>query len=712
MRFFTIFALLMLSIHGNLYSQALVNNYANIYIKPGAQVYVKTNSVNNNKLIDNGGELTIEQDFINNDLANGGGANGKYFIQNDWINNGNFTADQSLVRLYGDDQLITGTSITSFYDLELTGTGIKRQTINSETSHVLALNDRELATDEYEMLVSNPATNAITRTTGFVSSLDMGRLSRNTNVTAAYLFPTGSSLGVTRYRPIDITPNATSPHTYGVRLANTDATTEGFDRNVKETEICEVNPNYYHRIYRTNGTVPANIQINYDLASDGVWADAGHWQNIPQWENTTAVPGLNPPFYIFRLNAWNDFTYSPFALVKFNPIISLSAQDATCRGVADGAASATVTTGIPPYSYEWSNGGSTSGINDLTGGVYTLTITDNSNCTAVESVTVEEPDLLTSFPSINSATCEGLEDGGIKLNPFGGTAPYTAQWSNGDTSLSPTDLAPGFYTATITDANNCITDTVMEVTSTSIFNVEATGTDAACEGASSGSVLTEIISGTTPPFTYLWNTGDTTSTLTGVVPGTYSITVKDVLDCEKNAVAIVSISGIDLEEEITNASCPDVPDGSLAVTVLGGNAPYNYTWSNGATSPDQPNIRAGVYFLTVTDNDNCEVTETYTIITEKPDSECDFLVIYDVFSPNSDGVNDIWVIDGLSLYPENEIQIFNRWGNLVFEARPYNNDWEGRSNKGELLPVATYYYILKLNNTDQTIHSGHINLLR
>src|SRR5688572_25249875 len=145
------------------FSQTLVNNYGKIYIKQGAIVTIRTNSVTNHALIDNAGELTVEQDFINNDTANGGGANGVYRVQRDWVNNAVFTADQSKVALYGNDQLITGSSVTAFYDLELTGTGVKRQTINAETSNLLALNDRELATDSFEMLVTNPDPAAITR---------------------------------------------------------------------------------------------------------------------------------------------------------------------------------------------------------------------------------------------------------------------------------------------------------------------------------------------------------------------------------------------------------------------------------------------------------------------------------------------------------------------------------------------------------------------
>jgi gliding motility-associated-like protein len=92
--------------------------------------------------------------------------------------------------------------------------------------------------------------------------------------------------------------------------------------------------------------------------------------------------------------------------------------------------------------------------------------------------------------------------------------------------------------------------------------------------------------------------------------------------------------------------------------------------------------------------------------------ECDTLVVYDVFSPNGDGTNDQWIVDGLDAYPDNELQIFNRWGNVVFEAKPYLNDWDGESDKGEPLPSATYYYILKLYSVDKATYSGSVTLVR
>ena len=117
-------------------------------------------------------------------------------------------------------------------------------------------------------------------------------------------------------------------------------------------------------------------------------------------------------------------------------------------------------------------------------------------------------------------------------------------------------------------------------------------------------------------------------------------------------------------------------------------------------------------FVWTVSNGPCGTTTDTVLITLR---DCSRLVIPDAFSPNGDGVNDTYVIEGLIYYPLNKFQVFNRWGSQVLERSPYNNDWDGRSeadmNWGELLPESTYYYILDLGNGDAP-YTGYIYLKR
>lgn len=330
---------------GILHAQLVYNNGALIAVKTGATVIIKTNSLRNaSGTVDNAGTIHVEGSFTNDGTANEGATNGYYKIQNDWINNGTYNPASGKVELYGVNQIIGGSSITNFSTLTLSGSGIKTLNINANVNTLLELNDRELATNSNIITIVNTNLNAITRTTGFVSSVNTGRLARAMSSTGAYLFPVGSSIGVPRYRPVTISPGNVLLHQYEVRLANVDATLEGYDRNVRASQLCEINPNYYHLINRTSGNSAADVTFFYDPITDGTWATVAHWQNLPQWQNTgLSTPGSSPPFNTLTLAGWNDFTLPAFALANLGPDATITGAVTICQGQ-----SATITfTGTP-----------------------------------------------------------------------------------------------------------------------------------------------------------------------------------------------------------------------------------------------------------------------------------------------------------------------------------------------------------------------------
>ncbi len=278
------------------------------------------------ELFNNGDTL-----FVNNDViyVNGGITNvangvfdnyGKIYLTQNWTNNaGNpsFTgASNGEIILSGVNQTIQGTDITEFYILTLQGTGIKSLNgINTIVKQQLNLNDIELATDVNTLFITNPSLNAIQRSSGFVSSLGTGSLSREMTLGLPYLFPVGSSDGIERYRPVKIRPTLNANVTYTVRMANVNATSEGYDINFKEQKISQVNPNFYHLIKRTNGSQNADLIFYYSTVEDGIVNDVAHWQNNPQWESIDAKAdapenGLNA----LKVESWNDFSNPAFAL--------------------------------------------------------------------------------------------------------------------------------------------------------------------------------------------------------------------------------------------------------------------------------------------------------------------------------------------------------------------------------------------------------------
>jgi gliding motility-associated-like protein len=304
-------------------AQLLFNNGANIAVTGGGVLFVDGAVENAHGLLSNAGQTTVRGYFRNGSTATGGGAAGEYIVLGDWENNNTFTADQSNVRLKGNNQLITGTQATTFYDLTLeTANSVKTQTLDANVNHLLVLNDCELATGENKMTVLNPVAASVTRGTGFVSSTGAGRLVRSANATSTYLFPTGwNNNGTVYYRPVEIVPSVTDAQSFAVRMAYGDPSLEGYDVNTKAGNVIDVNTKFFHLIKQFNSTSSSALSIYYDAATDGNWGSIGRWQGLPHWEDllfTTAT--VASPLSHITKTAWLDNSNEPHALINAKEI--------------------------------------------------------------------------------------------------------------------------------------------------------------------------------------------------------------------------------------------------------------------------------------------------------------------------------------------------------------------------------------------------------
>lgn len=149
-----------------------------------------------------------------------------------------------------------------------------------------------------------------------------------------------------------------------------------------------------------------------------------------------------------------------------------------------------------------------------------------------------------------------------------------------------------------------------------------------------------------------------------------------------------------------NATCLGANDGVASLTVTGGTAPYSYVWTSGPGDSLATNdsLAPGTYTVTVTDAGNLSQSHTFTVI---DGTDICNVHVYSGFTPNGDGQNDLWIIDYLELHQPNEVEIYNRWGNLVWSGTNYDNVnvvWNGKTQGGEELPDGTYYWIIKEGN--------------
>ena len=284
--------------------------------------------------------------------------------------------------------------------------------------------------------------------------------------------------------------------------------------------------------------------------------------------------------------------------------VTVYGESQICDIVPDGKATAVPFGGTQPYTYIWSNGGTGAQITGLAGGTYTVTVTDAKGCTTTGSATVyfwnEGVWIMDSTVQIK---CFGDNNGFTKVSGMSGTPPYSYQWSanaGGSTSNVLTNLAPGTYTVTVTDANGCSNSHIVTIFQPPALVVSATTTSGTCGLAGSATVTA---SAGTPPYTFTWSNGSNNTTI--VVPaGTYTVTVKDANNCSKQVSATITVSNNPLSITtaiLSSAGC--TVGGSASATVIGGTGPYTYTWSTAPTQTTSTatNLPAGTYTVTVVD---------------------------------------------------------------------------------------------------------------
>lgn len=593
-------------------AQSLFYNSGEIYIDSGVIVHVNGAFENDemihpaqtNTLLENNGEITTATNikagnFIirNNATVRGGGT---YRVEQNWINHSpNFIANKSQVILFGDqEQLITGSELTYFSQLELRGDGltgtdrVKRMTLNARVKDTLRLNDRELAADSFALIVENSHPTAITHNDtvgkeGFVSTLlgttQSGYLSRRTSNSAeVYLFPVGSSINPPSgreyvYRPVELTPSSASTNTFQVRFTYNDPTLDGYDVLKFDSTICTVNDQYYHIINHPVGFDSAHTSIVYDPVTDGIFDRIARWGQFGDslWNNQLASRLTTDAPYS-RVTLRNNHLFSndtmPFALADLFPLKpTVDGPTSVCSGSNNILFTGESNTDF----FEWEI---PTGV-EIASGATNDSIRLNFNNTG---------GVIRSISTSASGKCKEISDSLIVI-------------------INPSPVAG--FTA---DTNDVFTRYNIQFTDTSL------GT----------------------PVAWRWYFGDGDSSLSPVPKHAYD--------------------------------------------------------------------EVGTYpvILYITDSKGCtDSVSSFIRVLEG-------IFIPNVFTPNGDGVNDVFWISSSGL-EDYHIQIFNRWGNLIFETTATEIIWDGTTPTGKEVQAGTYYYVLKAASTTRDYsRKGYITLLK
>jgi SdrD B-like domain/SprB repeat/Secretion system C-terminal sorting domain len=326
--------------------------------------------------------------------------------------------------------------------------------------------------------------------------------------------------------------------------------------------------------------------------------------------------GQNITFFKTRFG----FLASAFFMFMLLPMLSQAqgvtatvfGTNITCFGANNGSASATVISGVAPYTYAWSNGGSTATINNLGPGHYTVTITGANQASASTSVLITQPPQLTVTLLNQTQICVVAPNGNASAVPAGGVAPYTYMWSNGANTAQINNLTSGTYTVTVTDSRGC---TTASSTFVGFFNegvwIGDMISQITCFGANNGMITAMPMSGT-EPFTYAWSTGATTMKIQNLGPGTYTVTVTDANTCfGVHTIVLTQPTALSTVTSSTSAACSN--NGTATITPGGGTPPYTIVWSTGSNNFTITNLAPGNYTATVTDANGCAKVTTVTV---------------------------------------------------------------------------------------------------
>lgn len=310
-------------------------------------------------------------------------------------------------------------------------------------------------------------------------------------------------------------------------------------------------------------------------------------------------------------NTANGCSAADTLMVVQNAPLSLSIQpfDASCFGSATGVALAAPAGGDSAYTFLWSNGDTGAAADSLSAGVYTLTLTDGEGCSITAGTTIGQPGALIINVTTTPETAAGAADGTAAATPGGGTPPYTFAWSNGATTSSLANLAPGTYNVAVTDSLGC-TAAAQAIVNNSIctgFGLALNVANLSCHNDSSGAIVA-VVSGGAPQFSYQWSTGSLASGVSNLAAGAYSVTVSDANNCIISAgVSLSEPQPLTVSTAVVNPACAGEAGGSISVQPLGGTGPFLYAWSTGDSISTLTQLLAGAYGVTVTDSLNCQV---------------------------------------------------------------------------------------------------------
>lgn len=528
------------------------------------------------------------------------------------------------------------------------------------------------------------------------------------------------------------------PHSYLWNTTSTNPTIGGLSAGIYTLTITDASGcsmDFVFPLNNANAAVPtlSSTDIScYGLCDgtiDTTSITSGTSPFVFDWFDNSGNPlGVNTPLltalcegeYVLQVtDALGCLSYETAMIAEPDTILlnPLFLIDPTCNGICDGTIVSNPIGGTLPFTFTWNDPSnqSTFTASGLCDGNFQVTITDANGCQVTQSGTITEPAaIIITTNSTTDATCLNAADGEADISVVGGTPGYTYQWisqtlQDTTTNEDLTGALPMNYFLTVFDANGCFAQDTIAI-DTGLVVLSNAGLD---QFICFNDTLTlfgssNIINANS----YSWY--DSTGTLlidTNILvlpplnPGnTIFIFEVSFSGCSHSDTVVITMNG-----QLTVDAGPDIEMYPQQTNQIGGSpttaatnsvvwTPNTYLINDTVFNPTvvMPVIST-TYYVTATDSNGCSVTDS-VYVEVLPE-----IVIPDGISPNGDNLNDTWILDFLDQYPgvSVKINVYNRWGELLFESdENYNDDWDGRTKDGKPLPAGTYYYVIDIEHED------------
>jgi gliding motility-associated-like protein len=333
-----------------------------------------------------------------------------------------------------------------------------------------------------------------------------------------------------------------------------------------------------------------------------------HWGSATNTTNTHG--GYSAGSYVITVTDNNGCSATVPATITEPAALAhaITTVPASCGG-SDGKAKVIESGGSPAYSYLWSGGlGTKDSIVNISAGNYTLTVTDAHGCTDIVPVSVANTGgANASITGTTDVTCPGGSDGSITASASGGSIPYTYHWgiaTNSNTTQA--GFSAGTFVITVTDNAGCITTVSADINQPPPIVITPMGVAVSCHNATDGTASVSVTGGT-PGYSYLWNADSTTSAISNMPSGTYTVAIIDQHQCTASATAVIgNPDSIAIVSAAIPQSCVEQMDGEVSLHAIGGTPMYSYQWAPVSGSDSiLSGLSAGPYSYTVTDSRGC-----------------------------------------------------------------------------------------------------------